>query len=160
MVIIGILGLKVVFEVRKKVQFAVWFAGMQYYVFSKICNEGGSCKSSEILDTDVKHFKKYVSICAVHTLMCAYNIVVITKCPLYTFIWIGRGKNWLDFFFLTQVYAWTCDVMFTVLWKAWKLQILNLELGRNPDFKVSSLKNTRTRHGNLSSNTCCPAGVL
>lgn len=57
MVIIGILGLKLVFEVKKKVQFAVWFAGIQYYVFSKICNEGGGFKSFEVLDTDVKCLK-------------------------------------------------------------------------------------------------------
>lgn len=54
MLIISILGLKLFFEVRKRVQ----FAGMQYYVFSKICNERGGFKSSEVLDTDVKHFKK------------------------------------------------------------------------------------------------------
>lgn len=43
--IICILGLKLVFEVRKnRVSgdlLAVCFAGMQHYVFSKICNEGG-----------------------------------------------------------------------------------------------------------------------
>lgn len=55
MVVIGILGLKLVLKVRKKVQFAVSFAGMQYYVFSKVCSEGGGYKSSEVLDTDVKN---------------------------------------------------------------------------------------------------------
>lgn len=55
MVIIGILGLKLVLEVRKNIHFVVSFAGIQYYVFSKICNEGGGFKSSEVLDTDVKN---------------------------------------------------------------------------------------------------------
>lgn len=43
--IIHILSLKLVFEVRKNrvsgYLFAVCFAGIQHYVFSKRCNEGG-----------------------------------------------------------------------------------------------------------------------
>lgn len=59
--IIHVLGLKLVLEVRKnrvsEDLFAVCFAGMQHYVFSKICNAGWVFYSFKVLDIlDVKHF--------------------------------------------------------------------------------------------------------